>query len=161
MFLLFKGEEMYFSPQGEKIPKELLRLPPQTPSCCWEAHTHGSKVLQCSQGSHRPPLPVREAPATEKFAPAGAKLPDCTRRPFGVFRRGLRTPAVRKHVPGADETCSWLARTVKRYACSSFDAFLSVKKSMRFSFTKGERNAPSKDGTFFYSFFSDSGASSL
>ena len=22
---------MYFSPQGEKIPKELLRLPPQTP----------------------------------------------------------------------------------------------------------------------------------
>ena len=29
--LLFKGENMYFSPQGEKIPKELLRLPPQTP----------------------------------------------------------------------------------------------------------------------------------
>ena len=31
MFLLAKEKNTYFSPQGEKIPKELLRLPPQTP----------------------------------------------------------------------------------------------------------------------------------
>ena len=34
---------MYFSPQGEKIPKELLRLRLKLPCFCWKARTHGSK----------------------------------------------------------------------------------------------------------------------
>ena len=33
------------------------------------------KVLQCPRGSHRPPLPVRDATASGKYAPAGARLP--------------------------------------------------------------------------------------
>ena len=33
---LQKEENMYFSPQGEKIPKELLRLCLKLPSCKWE-----------------------------------------------------------------------------------------------------------------------------
>ena len=55
------------------------------------------------------------------------KLPDCTRRPFGVFRRGLRTPAVRKHVSGADGIHFWLAPTVKPDACGFF-SFFSFRK---------------------------------
>ena len=31
LFSFAKEKDMYFSPQGEKIPKELLRLSPQTP----------------------------------------------------------------------------------------------------------------------------------
>ena len=34
---------MYFSPQGEKIPKELLRLRLKLPCFCWKVHIHGSK----------------------------------------------------------------------------------------------------------------------
>ena len=62
------------------------------------------------------------------------KLPDCTRRPFGVFRRGLRTPAVRKHVSGADGIHFWLAPTVKPEVCDFFSFFsCSYKKRTRFS----------------------------
>ncbi len=65
------------------------------------------------------------------------KLPDCTRRPFGVFRRGLRTPAVRKHVSGADGIHFWLAPTVKPEVCDFFSFFsCSYKKRTRFSFAK-------------------------
>ena len=97
------------------------------------------KVLQCSQGSHRPPLAVRELIATGKSAPAGARLSGRTRYSFGVFRRGLRTPAVRKHVPGADETCSWLALTIERNVRGFFSFFSCPhKKRTCFSFTKGE-----------------------
>ena len=73
-----------------KAPKDSLRLSPQTPLCYWEAHTHTArKVLQCSRGSHRPPLAVRRVTATGKPAPAGAKLSERSCCPFGVFRRGL------------------------------------------------------------------------
>ena len=41
---------MYFSPQGEKIPKELLRLRLKLPCFCWKARTHGSKGVAVLAG---------------------------------------------------------------------------------------------------------------
>ena len=41
---------MYFSPQGEKIPKELLRLRLKLPCFCWKVHTHGSKGVAVLAG---------------------------------------------------------------------------------------------------------------
>ena len=73
-----------------KAPKDSLRLPPQTPIHLLESNTHGSKVLQCSQGSHRPPLPVRRVTAAGKFAPAGARRAPCERSPVRCRRKGRR-----------------------------------------------------------------------
>ena len=126
----------------EKSTKRLIEAPASNShSAAGKRIPTAQKVLQCSQRSHRPPLPVRRVTATGKSAPAGARLPDCTRCPFGVFRRGLRTPAVRKHVPGADGIHFRRALTVKPQACSSFDAFLSAKKSMRPLLSKGKRKS--------------------
>ena len=62
------------------------------------------------------------------------KLPDCTRRPFGVFRRGLHEFTECKHVPGADEMRFRLAQTVKPEACGFFSFFsCPYKKRTRFS----------------------------
>jgi len=136
MFLLAKEKNTYFSPQGEKIPKELLRLPPQTP-----IHLLGS-IYPRLEGVA---VLAKLAQATTRRAKSSCgwklrarrrKLLDCTRRPFGVFRRGLHEFTECKHVPGADEMRFRLAQTVKPEACSSFDAFLSVKKSMLLSFPK-------------------------
>ena len=54
-------------------------------------HIHTArKVLQCSRGSHRPPLPVREAPATGQSAPAGARRAPCERLSARCHRKGRR-----------------------------------------------------------------------
>ena len=89
-FSFDKGERyVVFSPT-RKRRKESLRLPPQTPIHLLESNTHGSKVLQCSQGSHRPPLPVRRVTAAGKFAPAGARRAPCERSPVRCRRKGRR-----------------------------------------------------------------------
>ena len=137
MFLLAKEKNTYFSPQGEKIPKELLRLPPQTP-----IHLLGS-IYPRLEGVA---VLAKLAQATTRRAKSSCgwklrarrrKLPDCTRRPFGVFRRGLHEFTECKHVPGADEMRFRLAQTVKRYACGFFSFFsCAYKKRTRFSFAK-------------------------
>ena len=48
------------------------------------------KVLQCSQSSHRPPLPVRQVRAAGKPAPAGARRAPCERPPARCLRKGRR-----------------------------------------------------------------------
>ena len=89
-FFIIKYSYVLFSLR-RKAPKDSLRLSPQTPSICWKMHTHGSKVLQCSRGSHRPPLPVREVPATGQSAPAGARRAPCERLPIRCQQK--RRPA--------------------------------------------------------------------
>ena len=89
-FFIIKYSYVLFSLR-RKAPKDSLRLSPQTPSICWKMHTHGSNVLQCSRGSHRPPLPVREVPATGQSAPAGARRAPCERLPIRCQQK--RRPA--------------------------------------------------------------------
>ena len=88
-FFIIKYSYVLFSLR-RKAPKDSLRLSPQTPSICWKMHTHGSKVLQCSRGSHRPPLPVREVPATGQSAPAGARRAPCERLPIRCQQKRRR-----------------------------------------------------------------------
>ena len=121
-----------------KAPKDSPRRCLGLSIFCWEAHTYGSQQLFALASLGKPTFAVREVCATGKLASAGARLSERTRCPFGVFRRGLRTSVVRKHVPGADGIYSRIAPTVKPKACSSFDAFLSVKKSMRSLLSKEE-----------------------
>ena len=59
-FLLSKGEEMSFSHRRENDEKSRRDgVSDSHPSAGKHIHT-ARKVLQCSRGSHRPPLPVRE-----------------------------------------------------------------------------------------------------
>ena len=46
-----------------KAPKDSPRRCLGLSCFCWGAYTHGSKMLQCSRSSHRPPLTVRKATA--------------------------------------------------------------------------------------------------
>ena len=56
-------------------------------------HIHTArKVLQCSRGSHRPPLPVRDATASGKPAPAGARRAP-RERPLARYLQKRRRPA--------------------------------------------------------------------
>ncbi len=64
---------MYFSPQGEKIPKELLRLRLKLPCFCWEAYTHGSQQTEPRTCVRSPSFAVREVTAAGKPEPAGAR----------------------------------------------------------------------------------------
>ena len=124
-----------------KAPKDSSRRCLGLSSCCWEAHTHGSQQLFALASLGKPTFAVQKFCATGKLAPAGARLPDCTRCPFGVFRRGLHEFTECKHVSGADGIHFRPALTAKPKACSSFDAFLSAKKSMRFLLSKGKRKS--------------------
>ena len=72
-----------------KAPKDSPRRCLGLSSCYWEAHTHGSQQTEPRTYVRSPSFAVREVCATEKPAPAGARLPERTRCPFGVFRRGL------------------------------------------------------------------------
>ena len=135
-FLFFsfaKEKDMSFSHRRENDEKSRRDYRLGLSTFCWEAYTHGSKVLQCSRSSHRPPLAVRKVRSTGKLAPAGAKLPEHTCYPFGVFRRGLcelvstntcREPT--KYIFGSHKRSS-------RRLAASFRSFLSTKKRTRFS----------------------------
>ena len=91
-FSFDKGERyVVFSPT-RKRRKESLRLPPQTPIHLLESNTHGSKVLQCSRSSHRPPLAARQATAAGKSAPAGARRAP-RERPLARYLQKRRRPA--------------------------------------------------------------------
>ena len=72
-----------------KAPKDSPRRCLGLLSICWEVHTHGSQQTEPRTYVRSPSFAVREVCATEKPAPAGARLPERTRCPFGVFRRGL------------------------------------------------------------------------
>ena len=101
------------------------------------------KVLQCSRSSHRPPLPVRELRAAGRPAPAGARRAPLSAVRYDIQNRGggpRITRAPRAWMPSfiAAIEPRPAAQTVKPEACSSFDAFLSVKKSMRSLLSKGE-----------------------
>ena len=82
---------MYFSPQGEKIPKELLRLRLKLPCFCWEAYTHGSQQTEPRTCVRSPSFAVREVTAAGKPAPAGARRAPCERPPARCLRKGRLT----------------------------------------------------------------------
>ena len=81
---------MYFSPQGEKIPKELLRLPPQTLILLPESSSPrledvavlarlAQAITRCAEGlCHWEP------------APAGARRAPCERLPVRCSQKGRR-----------------------------------------------------------------------
>ena len=98
-------------------------------------------TVVCSRFARQANIRRAESICHWKPAPAGVRLPDCTRCPFGVFRRGLHEFTECKHVSGADGIHFRPALTAKPKACSSFDAFLSAKKSMRFLLSKGKRKS--------------------
>ena len=118
-----------------------LRLPPQTPMPLPESIYTRLSTVVCSRFARQANIRRAESICHWKPAPAGVRLPDCTRCPFGVFRRGLHEFTECKHVSGADGIHFRPALTVKPQACSSFDAFLSAKKSMRFLLSKGKRKS--------------------
>ena len=140
-FSFAKGERYVLFSLRRKAPKDSPRRCLGLSFIYWKVYTHGSQQLFALASLGKPTFAVREVCATGKLASAGARLSERTRCPFGVFRRGLRTSVVRKHVPGADGIYSRIAPTVKPKACSSFDAFLSAKKSMRFLLSKGKRKS--------------------
>ena len=120
-----------------KAPKDSLRLSPQTPIHLLEAYTHGSKGVAVLAKLAQATTRRAKSSCGWKLRARRRKLPDCTRRPFGVFRRGLHEFTECKHVPGADEMRFRLAQTVKRYACGFFSFFsCAYKKRTRFSFLK-------------------------
>ena len=180
---------MYFSPQGEKIPKELLRLPPQTP-----IHLLGSiypRLERCCSarkartGHHSPcekfvrlETPRPQAQTAGLHSPSVRRVPPWIARVYRVqTRAGSRRDAFSTRTNGQAGLPRFLKKSVEQkkeitakikmgidqlsnctIACGFFSFFSCTdKKRTRFSFAK-EKNAPSKDGTFFYSF---SGASSL
>ena len=72
---------MYFSPQGEKIPKELLRLRLKLPCFCWKVHTHGSKGVAVLAGLAQATTRRAGSLCDWKPAPAGARRAPCERFP--------------------------------------------------------------------------------
>ena len=131
-----KEKNMSFSHRRENDEKSRRDFRLGLSCFCWEAYTHGSKGVAVLAKLAQATTRRAKSSCGWKLRARRRKLPDCTRRPFGVFRRGLHEFTECKHVPGADEMRFRLAQTVKPEACSSFDAFLSVKKSMLLSFPK-------------------------
>ena len=70
-FLSFsKEKDMYFSPQGEKIPKELLRLPPQTPMLLL-----GKRIPTVPNRRNRAPTCALRHSPCESSVPLGSPRP--------------------------------------------------------------------------------------
>ena len=101
-------------------------------------HAHFGRVIRqpppLSQASRRRAL-TRRAPCA-----CGRRLPSGNHFPHGGWWPVRASRAWMPSFIAAIESLP-AARTVKPEACSSFDAFLSVKKSMRFPFPKRKRTA--------------------
>ena len=132
-----------------KAPKDSLRLSPQTPSICWQAHTHGSKgvavLAQLAQATTRRAGRYYEWKArARRRKAAGAHSLSVRRVPPWIAR-----VYECKHVSGADGMRSRLALTVKPQACGFFSFFSCPhKKRTRFSFPKEKRKSPNGDFSF-------------
>ena len=129
-----------------KAPKDSSRRCLGLSSCCWEAHTHGSQQLFALASLGKPTFAVQKFCATGKLAPAGARRAPLSAVRYDIQNSGgvqLITRAPRACIPSfiAAIEARPAAPTLKPQACSSFDAFLSAKKSMRFLLSKGKRKS--------------------
>ena len=122
-----------------KAPKDSPRRCLGLSSCYWQAHTHGSKVLQCSQRSHSPPLPVREATVTGKSAPAGAKLPIALAARSACSAVACTSLRVQTRVGSRRDALSVCTNGRTERSRLLFVLFLSTQEKNTFLLCKGER----------------------